>query len=1410
MACQVVRNNNGEIQQVLAPNGKESILFDDINKVIKDKERALEQYSQVHTPQFKEWFKDSKITDSNGEPRLAYHGTNVYFDEFKVSGLGFYGPGLYFSTDRQATMNFNGPVNMPVFLSIKNPENINSEQEEQAFLENGRMIGEDQDGIVFMDGSEIVAMQPNQVKSLYNQGDFSQASNSIYLQKGDNSPFEVPGKLQTIAQKLYNKFNISYSIINDASNPNRGWFNGNGVTINLAHAKGDTAFHEYIHPFILVLEKQNPSLYNSLMEQLSTDMEGLKSISWADTNYSELGEKERAQEALVNYLGKLSEQKYNKAQSPFNRFINWLKSLFRKINIDFKNMSLDTKLSDIANMVVDDIYVADLRAMLQDAKILTMYQKPDTELTYENVYDRIKDKIAILNATIKSRKKGDQFKEDISILNDIIQNQDEITSINNFVSNSIHYIEQASTKFESLRASVKDAGKLTQSQITYNLNILGEIQQLLNVYSSLDDIKSLLLREGKDSTDDNFSKLRDAIDKKELIIEDFKSFALTYITEWLYPHLEYTNKNLEASGMTNMILTKEKFREQLVQALRDISAAGQWLGTTINSRDPVSAAIALALKDVVYDNHVKDLEIKKYLMDEYKKARGTALYKTSKDEEEFNKQFLKEVRVWEKVGVDEETGEDKYDYVKRLAFHQEYNTDEFEIAKKKFYDQLGPRPSDPQQLKSWKKAQGEWYSLNTVVNPHADEIIDHNRRTMSARQFEEWWLTNTKEVDNIEYGYGRNTMDYYGRRAIPGTYNAKKGTFRALSGELILPGEKYRNTKFGTLMRNPYYAKLYKTYQDANAALGSYALEHGIIPQVSKGGNAFSDLQWKDGVKENLKKLGKKVLKGIEAENEDDRTVQRQDKTEVKHIPVYYVRKLNNSDVKLDLLSTVLMYSQMANNYRGMTEIEPNVVVLKTVLNGDFNLGIEGRSIAKTNAKGNQIFNAITKKVVSKMTREDMLNARLNEFINDVVYGDSSFDQTINVLGQEISMDKLSGKVALVTAMQNMAANVNGGISNVAVGNFNNTIEAIGRRFYSMKDWGWAQVEYAKHLPSLVAEAAGGEDSFLNELADHYDVPQGEFKDHYGDNVSKGTFNKLMKTSSLFFLQKGGEHQIQTTAMMSLMHARKLTDSKTGKEVNLYEALKEAKGDQQVMAERYGWSAEDDKAFRNRLHALVKNLHGVYNSFDKAMLSRRWYGKLALMFRKYFFKAITSRYGAKYVDYELGTVEGGYWREFASKILADMKEYKFGVLQRMWTKEGYDEFQKAAINKTLYEMAVIIATFVLIGVASADDDDKSWLNSEMELQLTRFSADITQYINPADFIRVIRNPAASINMIEKWISWFTQLFHPFEEYQRASGFAKKGDKKLYIKTLKLLPVVRQFINLLTPEEQIKFYQLTGR
>lgn len=36
----------------------------------------------INTPEFKNWFKDSKIVDADGNPLVLYHGTERDFDTF--------------------------------------------------------------------------------------------------------------------------------------------------------------------------------------------------------------------------------------------------------------------------------------------------------------------------------------------------------------------------------------------------------------------------------------------------------------------------------------------------------------------------------------------------------------------------------------------------------------------------------------------------------------------------------------------------------------------------------------------------------------------------------------------------------------------------------------------------------------------------------------------------------------------------------------------------------------------------------------------------------------------------------------------------------------------------------------------------------------------------------------------------------------------------------------------------------------------------------------------------------------------------------------------------------------------------------------------------------------------------------
>jgi hypothetical protein len=136
---------------------------------------------------FWKWFGDSKATDDQGRPIVAYHTTNANFTEFKKGvNSGLSGNGIYFS---EYPLHQHGAIAMRVYLKIINPINrkteldgmreINSSGIPVKFIDNVFEMFAQFDGII--NRSEMVAKDPNQIKSATdNNGDFNPASSNIY------------------------------------------------------------------------------------------------------------------------------------------------------------------------------------------------------------------------------------------------------------------------------------------------------------------------------------------------------------------------------------------------------------------------------------------------------------------------------------------------------------------------------------------------------------------------------------------------------------------------------------------------------------------------------------------------------------------------------------------------------------------------------------------------------------------------------------------------------------------------------------------------------------------------------------------------------------------------------------------------------------------------------------------------------------------------------------------------------------------------------------------------------------------------------------------------------------------------------------------------------------------------------
>jgi len=301
---------------------------------------SKELFNIVKSEQFKKWFGDwennpdssSKIIDENGFPLIVSHSTNSKFDTFDMSHFGksdpgMYGAGFYFM---DALENHSyGNISMAVFLNVRKPfytDAFNTKEEMADYLDisediltqneggfrpsinyaqtfNSHVREKGHDGIVVKNGSwigEIIVFNPNQVKSVRNQG-FDEYSDNIYenLIYINEMSYELPGfnttKLKNdylkSQKKLYEGLITSYPIENVIKFINKsGILNGGKIWKESEYNTFENTILNDLYSFCIVLEgnKINEEEINKLMDSYGYYQNGKINIDNGNIKYSYL------------------------------------------------------------------------------------------------------------------------------------------------------------------------------------------------------------------------------------------------------------------------------------------------------------------------------------------------------------------------------------------------------------------------------------------------------------------------------------------------------------------------------------------------------------------------------------------------------------------------------------------------------------------------------------------------------------------------------------------------------------------------------------------------------------------------------------------------------------------------------------------------------------------------------------------------------------------------------------------------------------------------------------------------------------------------------------------------------------------------------------------------------------------
>ena len=194
---------------------------------------------KTETDLFKNWFRKSKLTNSDGTPQVLYHGTTDSFDHFDLNhpnryDSGFAGTGVYLTPNEGLakiyTMNKSIRAKgekkiMKLYARLENPkiENIDIKPDmmrggrAKADAYRDKLISEGFDGVTLVNDAgevvEVVIFDVNGVKSIDNNGNWSTEINNIYEQQAletfEQKATQKQGK--PVPQALYQISNLRES-----------------------------------------------------------------------------------------------------------------------------------------------------------------------------------------------------------------------------------------------------------------------------------------------------------------------------------------------------------------------------------------------------------------------------------------------------------------------------------------------------------------------------------------------------------------------------------------------------------------------------------------------------------------------------------------------------------------------------------------------------------------------------------------------------------------------------------------------------------------------------------------------------------------------------------------------------------------------------------------------------------------------------------------------------------------------------------------------------------------------------------------------------------------------------------------------------------------------------------------------
>ena len=645
----------------------------------------------------------------------------------------------------------------------------------------------------------------------------------------------------------------------------------------------------------------------------------------------------------------------------------------------------------------------------------------------------------------------------------------------------------------------------------------------------------------------------------------------------------------------------------------------------------------------------------------------------------------------------------------------------------------------------------------------------------------------TKEFNSDFYNLIQKI--YEDKSKDPNTAIKKIATYDANrpAGDRWVPKNRtlYDNKEYRQIRSTPELWEFYNFFKDTMKDLNDnsipiVALNENFIPNMREK-TLMSIFKSDDSFQEKFKGSISNIL-GLDPFSNDESKDYLFDSDLMKNqIPLKYLASISADTKSKNLGEILLRFSYFANSYKNMNEVLPQVNLLKEI--------VDNQEFIKSNNDNSVTSGANTN-----------TGAIVQAFIDMQVLGKKKNTDTFKIGDTTVPAGAIIDWMMKYTSLLRIGLNPFNAVSNVAIGNVSNIIEAVGGRHFGVGGYMKALSTYTKDFASSKSKTNMLSKIFnpLIEMDDYENLAKLKLgsQEWYSFVTNRERLENLM-----YAPQRHGERQLQTSTMIAIFRKQKLT-TKSGESISMWEAFDEnGVWNESLM----GYKLSNDEIFKmtSKIHAVNKMIHGRYSAKDAAALTQNAYFRAVFQFKKWIPAAIEARIGGKRSDNILGDTEGRYHtlgRKVLGKLIPGKEFNPFVALYNLampliasekLIKSGkFTETDVYNMRKNMAEL-IIIAAIMLFKAGFDDDDKKKKASYKYTMRiLSQLSKDITYFYDPQEGLNLLGSGAPILKTagdIRKMLWTIPAIWTDDDEINRGRH---KNEDPFYAAATDILPLYK--------------------